>query len=143
MGRNKKKNQGISFLLCNLVKEIFFSKTTSQKQIFVRSHNFYKEEKIQVIVQHWIRILHVKLGWINEFDKLIINYVSSVFMFETFRSSSKLINITGQTGCVRSIDYSTFDDRRFICSGSEDKTVRVWDVDNNKHIKSFNEHSSH
>ncbi|ETO07357.1 hypothetical protein RFI_30035, partial [Reticulomyxa filosa] len=41
-----------------------------------------------------------------------------------------------------SIDYSTFDDCQFICSGSSDKTVRVWDVDNNKQIQLFNGHSS-
>ncbi|ETO33150.1 WD repeat protein [Reticulomyxa filosa] len=41
-----------------------------------------------------------------------------------------------------SIDYSTFDDCQFICSGSSDKTVCVWDFDNNKQIQSFNEHSN-
>ncbi|ETN98645.1 WD-40 repeat protein, partial [Reticulomyxa filosa] len=56
-------------------------------------------------------------------------------------SSSKLINtFTGHTGIVNSIDYSTFDDCQFICSGSGDNTVRVWDVDNNKQIQS-NGHS--
>ncbi|ETO07548.1 WD-40 repeat protein [Reticulomyxa filosa] len=64
-------------------------------------------------------------------------------MFDTFRSSSKLINtFTGHTNWVLSIDYSTFDDCQFIYSGLNDKTVRVWDVDNNKQIQSFNEHSS-
>ncbi|ETO02531.1 WD-40 repeat protein, partial [Reticulomyxa filosa] len=43
---------------------------------------------------------------------------------------------------VLSIDYPTFDDCRFICSGSDDTTVRVWDVDNNKQVQSFNGHSS-
>ncbi|ETO07544.1 hypothetical protein RFI_29847 [Reticulomyxa filosa] len=37
---------------------------------------YSEEEKIQVIVQHWIRILQIKFGWINELDKLIVNYVS-------------------------------------------------------------------
>ncbi|ETO31800.1 hypothetical protein RFI_05319 [Reticulomyxa filosa] len=47
-------------------------------QAFKKSFAFFiSEEKIQVIVQHWIRILKIKLGWINEFDKLIVNYVSS------------------------------------------------------------------
>ncbi|ETO00232.1 ribosome assembly protein 4 (RSA4), partial [Reticulomyxa filosa] len=116
-----------------------------------------EEEKIQVIIQHWIRILKIKLGWIHEFDKLVVNYVSSsilfflnttkifkFFMFETFRSSFKLINtFTGHTNIVLSIDYSAFDDCQFICSGSGDKTVRVWDVDNNKQIQSFNGHSDY
>ncbi|ETO06178.1 hypothetical protein RFI_31217 [Reticulomyxa filosa] len=65
-------------------------------------------------------------------------------MFDTFRSSSKLINtVTGHASRVWSIDYSTLDDCQFICSGSEDKAVRVWDVDNNKQIQSFNGHSSY
>ncbi|ETO36950.1 WD-40 repeat protein, partial [Reticulomyxa filosa] len=53
-----------------------------------------------------------------------------------------LINtFTGHTNWVNSIDYSTFDDCQFICSGSDNKTIRVWDVDNNKQIQSFNGHS--
>ncbi|ETO16665.1 Serine/Threonine protein kinase, partial [Reticulomyxa filosa] len=64
-------------------------------------------------------------------------------MFDAFRSSSKLINtFTGHTSRVNSIDYSIFDDCQFICSGSSDNTVRVWDVDNNKQIQSFNGHSN-
>ncbi|ETO11890.1 hypothetical protein RFI_25486, partial [Reticulomyxa filosa] len=64
-------------------------------------------------------------------------------MFDTFRSSSKLINtFTGHTKSVYNIDYSTFGNCQLICSGSSDKTVRVWDVDNNKQIQSFNGHSS-
>ncbi|ETO03075.1 WD repeat-containing protein, partial [Reticulomyxa filosa] len=63
-------------------------------------------------------------------------------MFDTFRSSSKLINtFTGHTSIVNSIDYSTFDDRQFICSGPSDGTVRVWDIDNNKKFQSFNAYS--
>ncbi|ETO08419.1 hypothetical protein RFI_28969, partial [Reticulomyxa filosa] len=103
-----------------------------------------KEEEIQIIINHWIRTLNIKLGWIKNFDKLVVNYVYTVFMFDTFCSSSKLINtFTGHTNIVWSIDYSTSDDRQFICSGSSDNTVRVWDVDNNKQIQSFNGHSSY
>ncbi|ETO11763.1 WD-40 repeat protein, partial [Reticulomyxa filosa] len=65
-------------------------------------------------------------------------------MFDTFCSSAKLINtFTGHTRVVYSIDYSIFDDSQLICSGSSDKTVRVWDVVNNKQIQSFNEHSNY
>ncbi|ETO09730.1 hypothetical protein RFI_27647 [Reticulomyxa filosa] len=30
------------------------------------------------------------------------------------------------------IDYTTFDDNQFICSGSSDETIRVWNINNNK-----------
>ncbi|ETO19693.1 hypothetical protein RFI_17538, partial [Reticulomyxa filosa] len=111
------------------------------------------EEDIQVIIWNWIRILNIKLGWVNDLDKLVSNYVmfyfhsitntGIFFMLDTFRSSSKLINtFNGHTDIVCSIDYSTFDCSQFICSGSYDKTVRIWDIDNNKQIQSFNGHSS-
>ncbi|ETO06378.1 WD-repeat protein, partial [Reticulomyxa filosa] len=107
-----------------------------------------KRRRDKIIIQHWIRILYIKLGWIKDFDKLVANYVSSfvstVFMLDTFRSSSKLLNtFTGHNSQVNSIDYSTFDGNQFICSGSCDETVRVWDIDNNEQIRLFNEHSDY
>ncbi|ETO00917.1 WD-40 repeat protein, partial [Reticulomyxa filosa] len=102
------------------------------------------KEEVQIIIRHWIRIFHIELGWIENFDKLVFNYAFTFFMFDTFLSSSKLINtFTGHTNAVLSIDYSTFNDCQLICSGSDDMTVRVWDVDNNKQIPSFNKHSSY
>ncbi|ETN99735.1 WD-40 repeat protein, partial [Reticulomyxa filosa] len=44
---------------------------------------------------------------------------------------------------VWSIDYSTFDSGQYLCSGSDDKTVRVWDVETTKQLRLFNGHSSH
>ncbi|ETO33323.1 hypothetical protein RFI_03785, partial [Reticulomyxa filosa] len=61
-------------------------------------------------------------------------------MFDTFRSSSKLINtFNAHEDIVWSIDYSTFNDCQFLCSGSYDAIVSVWDIDNNKQIQSFDE----
>ncbi|ETO10888.1 WD-40 repeat protein, partial [Reticulomyxa filosa] len=63
---------------------------------------------------------------------------------ESSSVSSKLIKtFDGHTNTVNSIDYSTFDDFQFICSGSDDKTVRVWNIDSNKQIQSFNGHSDY
>ncbi|ETO31580.1 Serine/Threonine protein kinase [Reticulomyxa filosa] len=103
-----------------------------------------REEEIQLIIQYWIRILKIKLGWIHNFDKLVVNYTSAIFMLITFHSSSKLLKtLTGHTDRINSIDYSSFDDNQLLCSGSDDKTVRVWDIENNKQIQSFNGHSSY
>ncbi|ETO11078.1 hypothetical protein RFI_26298, partial [Reticulomyxa filosa] len=112
--------------------------------LFFDRPNWKPEEKIQLIIQHWIRILEIEFGWINEFDKLVVNYIHTIMQFDTFRLSSKLINtFNGHTSDVCSIDYSIFDNCQFICSGSHDNTVRVWDIDNNKQIQSFNGHSNH
>ncbi|ETO15651.1 WD repeat-containing protein [Reticulomyxa filosa] len=113
------------------------------------------EEKIKIITKYWIRILEIKLGWIQDFDRLVVDYViffdyylchyliqaSEFFLLDAFRSSSKLLQIFyGHTKWVNSIDYSAFNDGQFICSGSEDETLRVWDVENNEQIQSFNGH---
>ncbi|ETO09091.1 mycorrhiza-induced NACHT/WD-repeat protein [Reticulomyxa filosa] len=116
--------------------------------------NRSEEEQIKVIIKYWIRLSNIKLGWINDFDKLIVNYVMfysfmylfiyTVFMLDTFRPSSKLIKtFYGHIDSVWSIDHSIFDDDQYICSGSADKTVRVWNVETNQQIQLFNGHSSY
>ncbi|ETO26014.1 WD-40 repeat-containing protein [Reticulomyxa filosa] len=94
----------------------------------------------------------IKLGWIHDFDKFIVNYVmfffnaffitDIVFILDNFSSAAKSLKIfAGHTDHVKSIDYSTFGDCQFICSGSEDKTIRVWDIESSKQIQLFNGHS--
>ncbi|ETO33638.1 WD-repeat protein [Reticulomyxa filosa] len=117
----------------------------------------FSEEEVQAIAQHWIRMSDIKVGWIRDFNKLVVKYVmflgffpfnnkyifiaTPFLMFDTFHSSSKLLkSFTGHTYYVYSIDYSTLDGRNLLCSGSYDKRVCVWDVDAVKKIGSFNGH---
>ncbi|ETO09130.1 WD-40 repeat-containing protein [Reticulomyxa filosa] len=114
----------------------------------------FKEEEIQKIIQHWIRILNVKLGWIQNFDKLVVKYVKFIclfdnkylfannfFTFDEFHSSSKLLKAFKQhTDRVNSLDCFIFDNRQFICSGSSDRTVCVWNIETNKQVQLFNGH---
>ncbi|ETO17681.1 G-protein beta WD-40 repeats containing protein [Reticulomyxa filosa] len=51
------------------------------------------------------------------------------------------MTLRGHTEYVWSIDYSTFDDKHLLCSGSDDKTVRIWDIETSKQIQA-NEHLS-
>ncbi|ETO13386.1 WD-40 repeat protein [Reticulomyxa filosa] len=71
-----------------------------------------------------------------------LTQASTFVMLERFRLSSKLLKkLVGHTRNVLSIDYSTFDNRHLLCSGSEDKTVCVWNLENNTQIRQFNGHS--
>ncbi|ETO12530.1 WD-40 repeat protein [Reticulomyxa filosa] len=129
------------FYVWENTNQLIYSLFSTQQKLSAFDLYTSPEEEIRIIVHHWIRTLNIKLGWIKDFDKLVVNYASIVFMFDTFLSSKLINTFTGHTNWVRSIDYSTFDDCQFICSGSDDTTVRVWDVDNNKQIRLFNGHS--
>ncbi|ETO33048.1 hypothetical protein RFI_04059, partial [Reticulomyxa filosa] len=118
-------------------------------------HALSNEEEIQLIIRHWIRNLNIKLGWIHNFDKLVVNYVmfffpmeikvfkcsfvaTTFFIFDAFRVSSNLRDtFTGHSKIVCSIDYFTLNGCQYLCSGSTDKTVRVWDIEANKQIQLF------
>ncbi|ETO15544.1 WD-40 repeat protein [Reticulomyxa filosa] len=111
----------------------------------------------EVIIKYWIRVLNIKLGWIQNFDKMIVKYVKFIyflfysilnlfannfFNFEIFCSSSKSSNIfTGHTDWVNSIDFFTFDNDQFICSGSYDNTARVWNAETKQQIQVFSGYS--
>ncbi|ETO14337.1 WD-40 repeat protein, partial [Reticulomyxa filosa] len=67
----------------------------------------------------------------------------SIFNFDMFHSSSNILKtLTGHTSTVWSIDYSIFDNCEFICSGSRDNTIRIWDINSNKQIQLSKVHSS-
>ncbi|ETO35385.1 hypothetical protein RFI_01678 [Reticulomyxa filosa] len=59
-------------------------------------HHLYiiksKEEETQIIIRHWIRKFSIKLGWIKDFDKIVVNYVSS-FILSFLKYQSKYYNI--------------------------------------------------
>ncbi|ETO26870.1 G-protein beta WD-40 repeats containing protein [Reticulomyxa filosa] len=69
--------------------------------------------------------------------------LSSCTSFDRFCSSSGLLKtFAGHTDYVWGIDSTTFDNNQLICSGSSDKTVRVWNVETGKQIQLFDGHSS-
>ncbi|ETN97790.1 G-protein beta WD-40 repeats containing protein [Reticulomyxa filosa] len=80
-------------------------------------------ENIQLIIQHWIRLLNIKLRWIHDFDKIIVKYV----MFIQIK--------------FKIIDYITFDDNQYLGSGSHDKKIFVWDTKTNQRKQTI-EHPS-
>ncbi|ETO10688.1 hypothetical protein RFI_26690 [Reticulomyxa filosa] len=47
---------------------------SNEKRASVRP-TLSEEEETQKIITYWIRVLHIKFGWIHEFDKLVVKYV--------------------------------------------------------------------
>ncbi|ETO34301.1 WD-40 repeat protein, partial [Reticulomyxa filosa] len=84
------------------------------------------------------------ISFISSFEKfLFIIFATTFFIFDIFRLSSKLLHIfNGHTIGVNSIDYLTFDDRQFICSGSDDNEICAWDIETTKKLNAFKGHEN-
>ncbi|ETO35752.1 WD repeat-containing protein, partial [Reticulomyxa filosa] len=65
-----------------------------------------------------------------------------VHLFFILKHKLKIFKYLFNIENVCSIDYSTFDDCQFICSGSYDGIVNAWDIDNKNKIQSTNEYQS-
>ncbi|ETO36601.1 hypothetical protein RFI_00460 [Reticulomyxa filosa] len=89
---NKKIYFNFLLTLRNLKKKLknFFSSSLQSKIISRKKKwkeiTLSKEEEIQIIIHHWIRTLNIQLGWIKDFDKLVVNYVSP-FVFPFFNDN--------------------------------------------------------
>ncbi|ETO01268.1 peptidase C14, caspase catalytic subunit p20, partial [Reticulomyxa filosa] len=141
------KQQLVYFILLFQFQDINKSSITiNQDNQFAEIEQLKKEIKSKDNQFHQINISHDEDKKENNSNHQLLQTKFNIPFtpnFDLFPSSSKLINtFTGHTNTVCSIDYSAFNDCQFICSGSADRTVRVWDVDNNKLIQSFNGHSS-
>ncbi|ETO07694.1 G-protein beta WD-40 repeats containing protein [Reticulomyxa filosa] len=79
----------------------------------------------------------------NEEQNECNNRSSSTVNFDWFYSAKTLKTFTRHSSIVWSIDYSSLDGGEFLCSGSKDKTIRVWDFAGNGQLKLFDGHSDH
>ncbi|ETO31689.1 WD-40 repeat protein [Reticulomyxa filosa] len=62
-------------------------------------------------------------------------------LFCLFDSAKVIKTLNEHTEAVHSIDYSIFNQNRYICSGSCDKTIRIWDLETFKQMKKLDGHS--
>ncbi|ETO05497.1 WD repeat-containing protein, partial [Reticulomyxa filosa] len=86
--------------------------------------------EMKFITQYWIRILKIKLGWINDFNKIVINYVKGYQL---------LMVLQGHDKAVIGVRFS--EDGRKIVSASYDHTVRIWDAESGKQLQIFRGHT--
>ncbi|ETN97736.1 hypothetical protein RFI_39790, partial [Reticulomyxa filosa] len=85
----KKKSGKESFIIFTSSKIISRKKKTERRYVSLvmkvsfKLFFYSKEEEIQIIIHHWIRTFNIQLGWIKDFDKLVVNYVS-LFVSSSF-----------------------------------------------------------
>ncbi|ETO08967.1 hypothetical protein RFI_28420, partial [Reticulomyxa filosa] len=95
--------------------------------IFFFKINFKKMRSNEKIIE---MVLHGFMSLTNLLSIMLVHlFKCAVFEFETFRSSSKLINtLNVHNNVVYRIDYSIFDDCHLICSGSYDGSIQILDI---------------
>ncbi|ETO32823.1 WD repeat-containing protein, partial [Reticulomyxa filosa] len=104
-------------------------KTKTSKWMDKKMQQLTKNE-IQVVIHHWIRISKIKLGWINDFNKIIIKYVSSFQLLMVLQAHDSTVN---------SVTFSA--DGRKIVSASYNHTVRMWDFVSGRQVQTFRGHT--
>ncbi|ETO24717.1 WD-40 repeat protein, partial [Reticulomyxa filosa] len=67
----------------------------------------------------------------------------NTLLSSSFLSDNSLVTLKGHKNYVWSVDYLPFDDRHYLCSGSEDNKICVWDIDNAEKLNILNMHSSY
>ncbi|ETO14891.1 hypothetical protein RFI_22474 [Reticulomyxa filosa] len=68
---------------------------------------------------------------------------STISFCDRFHSAKQLKTFVGHSTYVWSLQYVSLDGKHFLCSGSGDKTVRMWDVETTKQVNIFNGHSGY
>ncbi|ETO16842.1 WD-40 repeat-containing protein [Reticulomyxa filosa] len=76
--------------------------------------------EIEIIVRYWNRLASIKIGWLDDFNVIISQY------------------ILGHIDYVKNVKFSS--DGTKIISTSEDRTVRIWDVMSGNEIQLFDRH---
>ncbi|ETO10687.1 hypothetical protein RFI_26689 [Reticulomyxa filosa] len=71
----------------------------------------------------------------------VLLHSTKQFNFWDFRENQQLKMFNEHTSWVSSIEFSSFSGGRYLCSGSDDWTIRLWDVETSKSLHTFNGHT--
>ncbi|ETO17417.1 WD-40 repeat protein [Reticulomyxa filosa] len=90
------------------------------------------KEKNLKLTQDSERLLHLTNG--NDKKDYIEKSLNSTLLSLRSTCPFDIFTFNGHSNALFNIDHSTFDSNQLLCSGSQDKTIRVWEVETAKHI---------
>ncbi|ETO31733.1 G-protein beta WD-40 repeats containing protein [Reticulomyxa filosa] len=124
---------------CKVIYFMFFFLCVSFKNTEHKGVALQSKREVGIIIQNWLRILSVKLGWIHDFDKLVTKYVKLLILSLFSAKYFTLLQILrGHDDEITSLVFSR--DGRNFASASGDKTVRIWDAVSRKQIQNCKGH---
>ncbi|ETO07348.1 Pfs, NACHT and WD domain protein [Reticulomyxa filosa] len=100
-----------------------------EQELDIKKLKRFKEVKI--IVEHWNRLLCIKLGWIDEFDIIISRYILMKY-FKPVKA------ISAHPNRINSVKFSPNGTK--VISASNDKTIQVWDIESGNKIQTLEGH---
>ncbi|ETO22735.1 WD-40 repeat-containing protein [Reticulomyxa filosa] len=110
-----------------------------------------RSKEIKTVIQYWIHLLHIKMGWIQDFDIIILRYILMRYfkplkILQSFPNTTldiKLQNeIKGLEGHSRWVNDAQFSlDGTMIISSSDDQTIRLWDTKSCAEIQTLEGHT--
>ncbi|ETO12440.1 hypothetical protein RFI_24936, partial [Reticulomyxa filosa] len=106
------------------VEYIEILKVEKVKMLNLEKKNLSKEEEIKVII---------KSVWIYDFDKLIINYAQYLFLLIKLFVFG-ILKILNENNIIYSIEFSSFNGGKYLCSELYNKIINLWDIETYKSL---------
>ncbi|ETO31994.1 WD repeat-containing protein [Reticulomyxa filosa] len=112
---------------------------SKELELMKESIDATKLKEIETVVNYWIRLSSInKIGWINEFNMIILEY-NLVTAFLYFKYFKPLNVFQGHLSTINSVKFSP-DGTKFV-STSDDEAIKIWDVESGNNIQELKGHS--
>ncbi|ETO06571.1 WD repeat-containing protein [Reticulomyxa filosa] len=121
------------------------------KKLKVEYNKIKKRIEIEMVIEHWNRLLSIKMGWIDNFNIIISQYILVFFFVIIF-----LLNYIRKT-ILKQMKYFKLSKKYHVRSGrcriakfsldctkivaSSDNTIRIWNIELGKEIQVLKGHT--
>ncbi|ETO08985.1 WD-repeat protein [Reticulomyxa filosa] len=115
------------------------SPTRKFRMYFFNSDNTKQESSMTIAIRFGRQTL---LNNLKIFIDLTHSQTMIIYKFQKFTLKPTTKFNGAHTHDVYGIEFSSFNGGRYLCSGSRDKTIRLWDVETSKSLHVFNGHEN-